>query len=77
MSVVDLLGGNGFIGVVIGVLACITLFTWDYIRLEPSGRWLAHTSTVRGIGIGLAIVSVILIGSRFVDVLSHHGIGVS
>lgn len=71
MGIVDLLGGTGGIGVVVGVLACIALFTWDYIRLEPSGRWLPHTSTVRRIAIGLAIVSVILIGSRFADVLSH------
>jgi hypothetical protein len=71
MGIAHLLGSQPIVGGLITVLAGIALLMWDYIRLEPSSRWLVHASTVRRIAIALAIVSVILIGSRFVDVLSH------
>ena len=74
MSIENLLGGYPVIGVLSAVLAGIALLTWEYIRLEPGDRWDAYAPTARRIAVTLAIISAVLIGSRFVSVLSHGGI---
>jgi hypothetical protein len=73
MSIANLLGNHTVIGGLIAVLAGIAFLAWDYIRLEQSGRWLAYALTVRRIAITLTVISVILMGSRFVSVVSSNG----
>lgn len=73
MAIVNLLGNNPIIGGLVAVTAGIAFLTWDYIRLEQSGRWLAYAVTVRWIAITLTLISVILMGSRFVSVVSSNG----
>jgi hypothetical protein len=73
MGIADLLGGHIFIGGVVTVLAGIAFLTWEYIRLESSGRWLAYALPVRRIAILLTVISVVLIGSRFVSVVASYG----
>ena len=66
--VIDILGGHPIIAILITVLASIACLTWEYIRLEPSGRWLAYSLTARRLALTLAVISIILIGSRFAAV---------
>ena len=73
MGIADLLGSRPFFGGVIAVLAGITFVAWDYVRLEPSGRWLSYALTIRRIAIVLAVISTILIASRFVFVIADAG----
>lgn len=73
MGIVNLLGSHAFFGGVIAVLAGITFVAWDYVRLEPSGRWLSYALTMRRIAVVLAVISAILIVSRFVSVLAGAG----
>jgi hypothetical protein len=73
MGIADLLGSHPFFGGVIAVLAGITFVAWDYVRLEPSGRWLSYALTMRRIAIVLAVISTVLIASRFVSVLAGAG----
>jgi hypothetical protein len=73
MGIVNLLGSHTVIGGLIAVLAGIAFLAWDYIRLEQSGRWLAYALTVRRIAITLTVISVILMGSRFVSVVASFG----
>jgi hypothetical protein len=73
MGIADLLGSHAFFGGVVAVLAGITFVAWDYVRLEPSGRWLSYALTIRRVAIVLAVISTILIASRFVSVLAGAG----
>jgi hypothetical protein len=73
MSIADLLGGHILIGGVVTVLASIAFLTWEYMRLESSGRWLAYALLVRWIAILLTVISVVLMGSRFVSVVASYG----
>ncbi len=73
MGIADLLGSHTFFGGVLAVLAGITFVAWDYVRLEPSGRWLSYALTIRRIAIALAVISTVLIASRFVSVLASAG----
>lgn len=51
------LGGNGFVGSVIGILAGVgMLFSDQYIEDQPFWRWLVF-------GIGASIISAIVIGT--------------
>lgn len=72
MGLVNLLGGYPVVGGLIAFLACVALIAWDYIRFEWSGRWIANAFTVRRIGITLAVISMILMLSRFISVVSSH-----
>jgi hypothetical protein len=69
--VINLLGSHSIIGVLVTVLAVVASLTWEYIRLEPSGRWLAHRLTVRRVAVTLAVISIFLIGSRFAAVWTY------
>lgn len=73
MGIARVLGSHPFFGGLIAVLSVAALVFWDYMRLEQSGRWLAYALTMRRIAITLAVISVILIGSRFVSVLASAG----
>jgi hypothetical protein len=73
MGIANLLGSHTVIGGLIAVLAGIAFLAWDYIRLEQSGRWLAYALTVRRIAITLTVISVILMGSRFISVVASYG----
>jgi hypothetical protein len=73
MGIADLLGSHSFFGGVIAVLAGIMFVAWDYVRLEPSGRWLSYALTIRRTAVLLAVISTILIASRFVSVLAGAG----
>jgi hypothetical protein len=69
MGIVNLLGSNPIFGGLITALAAIAFLTWEYIRMEPSGRWLGYARTFRLFAATLAVMSVILMGSRFVAVV--------
>lgn len=69
--IIDLLGSHPSIGVLMTALAVIASLTWEYIRLEPSGRWLAHRLTVRRVAVTLAVISIVLLASRFAAVWTH------
>jgi hypothetical protein len=73
MSIVNLLAGHILIGGVVAVLAGVAFLTWEYIRLESSGRWLGYALSVRWIAISLTVISVVLMGSRFISVVSNNG----
>jgi hypothetical protein len=73
MSIVNLLAGHILIGGVVTVLAGVAFLTWEYIRLEASGRWLGYALSVRWIAISLTIISVVLMGSRFISVVANNG----
>jgi hypothetical protein len=73
MGFANFLGNRAVIGGLITVLASIAFLAWDYIRLEQSGRWLAYALPVRRIAITLTVISVIVMGSRFISVVSSHG----
>lgn len=75
-GIVNLLGSFPFVGGLVAVVAGIAFLVWDYIRLERSGRWLAYVPTARRFAIMLTVISVILMGSRFVAVVwkNHTGI---
>lgn len=72
-SIVNLVGGHLVIGALITVLAGIAFVAWDYLRLQRSARWLSYALIVRRIAITLTVIALILIGSRFVAVVSSHG----
>jgi hypothetical protein len=67
-GITNLLGGNPIIGGLITVLAGIAFLTVEYIRLKRGAR--SHT---RALAITLTVMSVMLMGSRFVSVVSKHG----
>jgi hypothetical protein len=72
-SIVDLLGSSPFLGGLVAVVAGIAFLAWEYMRLEQSGRWLAQVLTVRRTAITLGVISVVLMGSRFVAVaIQNH-----
>jgi hypothetical protein len=75
-GIVNLLGSYPFFGGLVTVVAGIAFVVWDYMRLERTGRWLAHVSTARWIAVTLGVLSVILMGSRFVAMVwkNHTGI---
>jgi hypothetical protein len=66
--VIGLLGSQPIPGILITVLAVMASLTWEYIRLEPSGRWLSYRLAARRVAVTLAVIAVILIGSRFATV---------
>jgi hypothetical protein len=66
--VINFLGSHAAIGVLITVLALIASVAWEYIRLEPTGRWQAYRLIARRAAVTLAVMSIILIGSRFAAV---------
>lgn len=72
MVILSLLGGNPFIGGTLTVLAGIASIAWEYMRLESGGRWLAYVVTAKKIAITLAIISIILMVSRFIAVASNQ-----
>ena len=72
MGIVNLLGSNPILGGLITALATIAFLAWEYIRLEPSGRWLGYAQTFRFFAVTLAVISVILMGSRFVAVVQAN-----
>lgn len=72
-GIANALGSHQIIGGLITVLACITFLSLEYIRLKQSARLLAYALTVRRIAITLTVISVILMGSRFVAVVSKYG----
>jgi len=69
VGIVNLLGSNPVFGGLITTLAVIAVLAWEYIRLAPSGRWLGHARTFRLLAVTLAVISAILMGSRFVAVV--------
>ncbi len=69
--VIKFLGGHPGVGVLMTVLAVIAAMTWEYIRLEPSGRWLAYSLTARRVAATLAVISVLLLSSRFAAVWTY------
>jgi hypothetical protein len=73
MGIVNILGSHTIIGGLIAVLAGVAFLAWDYIRLERGGRWLAYALPVRRIAISLAVLSVVLMASRFVSVVYSYG----
>jgi hypothetical protein len=73
MSIVNLLAGHILIGGVVTVLAGVAFLTSEYIRLESSGRWLGYALSVRWIAISLTVISVVLMGSRFISVVANNG----
>lgn len=64
-AVLNALGGHPLIGVLAVLLAGAAFFVWDYARLAGATRWSAHLTLVRRIAVAAAIVSVVLIVSRF------------
>ena len=73
MNIVDQLGRHTLFGGLITVLAALAWVTWDYSRLERSGRFFFYRLTTRRIAITLTLISIILIGTRFVSVVSLNG----
>jgi hypothetical protein len=72
MGIVNLLGSNPVLGGLMTALAIIAFLVWEYIRLEPSGRWLGYAQTFLLFAVTLAVISVILMGSRFVAVVQAN-----
>ncbi|TVZ07109.1 hypothetical protein EAS64_07285 [Trebonia kvetii] len=70
MSIVNLLGGHTLFGGLITILAGIAWLTWDYSRMDRSGRFIAYVLTTRRIAITLTVISIIFMGARFVSVAS-------
>jgi hypothetical protein len=69
VGIINLMGGNPVLGGLITAWAVIAFLAWEYIRLEPSGRWIGHARAFRFVAVTLAVISVILMGSRFVAVV--------
>lgn len=63
--IIEFLGSYPFIGGLLTVLAVISFLAREYIHLDPTGRWFHHALKVQRIAITLAVVSAILIVSRF------------
>lgn len=72
VGIVNLLGSNPVLGGLITALAAVVFLAWEYIRLEPSGRWLEHARTFQFLAVTLAVMSAILMGSRFVAVVQAN-----
>lgn len=73
MSIANSLGSHVVMGGLIAVLAGLTFLAWEYMRLERSGRWLPYALTMQRIAITLTVISVILMGSRFISVVASNG----
>lgn len=73
MSIVNLLGSHALFGGLVTILAGIACLIWDYCRLRRGGRLFPHVLTARWIGITLAIISIVLMGARFISVVSLNG----
>jgi len=72
VGIINLLGSNPALGGLITALAAIAFLAWEYMRLEPSGRWLGYARTFQVFAVTLAVISVILMGSRFVAVVQAN-----
>lgn len=66
--IIEFLGSYPDISILLTVFAVIMFLAFEYIRLDPSGRWLDHSLTIRRIAITLAVISAILIVSRFANI---------
>ena len=72
VGIVNLLGSDPVFGGLITALAGIAFLAWEYMRLEPSGRWLGYARTFQLLAVILAVMSAILMGSRFVAVVQAN-----
>ena len=73
MGLVNFLGNEVVAGGLITALAGIAFLAWEYLRLEPGGRWAVHALAARRIAVTLTLAAVILMASRFVYVVSVNG----
>ena len=62
------LGGHPLFGVLTVIVACGAFFTWEYLRLTGAARWSAYLPLVKRIAVIAAILSVVLMVCRFVEV---------
>ncbi|HEV2474305.1 MAG TPA: hypothetical protein VGS41_16630 [Chthonomonadales bacterium] len=67
-DILKALGGYPLYGVLAVVSTAIAFFALDYLRLSGAARWSAYLPLVRRIAVAAAIVSVVLIASRFLAV---------
>ena len=67
-TVLNMLGGHPLIGVLAALLAGTAFFAWDYLRMTGATRRSAHLTLVRRVAVAAAIVSAVLIMSRFLAV---------
>jgi len=67
-EVVDLLGDHPLLGVLAVLTTCVAFFTLECIRLTSVTRWSSYSLMVKRIAIIAAILSVVLMVSRFAAV---------
>lgn len=66
--IVEFLGRYPLPGGLLAALAVVAFFAYEYIRLDPNGRWAGRRTTTRRIAMTLALISVVLIASRFANI---------
>lgn len=62
------LGGHPVYGVLAVLVMGVAFFAWEYLRLAGPTRWSAYLPLVQRIAMVAAMVSVLLIVSRFLAV---------
>lgn len=67
-KILNELGGHPLLGVLTVFVACGALFTWEYLRMTGVTRWSAYLPLVKRIAVIAAILSVVLMVCRFVEV---------
>jgi hypothetical protein len=69
----ELLGGHPIVGGLVAVLAAMFCLGWDYFQLGQGRKWFGRVLVMRRIGVVLAVISVILMVSRFTSVWAGNG----
>ena len=67
-SVISHLGNLPTLGVLITVLACLLCLSWEYIRMQPDGRWVSYAVIARRAAVILTVIAFLLIGCHFATV---------
>lgn len=67
-ALVDFLGANPIIGGLVCTAASVSFAAWEHMRLTRRTRWLSVSPWVLRISIALAVLSLILVTSRFLAV---------
>lgn len=69
----ELLGGHPVIGGLVALLAGGLCLGWDYLRLSQGNRRFGSDLAIQRIGVAVAIISVLLMVSRFASVWAANG----
>ncbi len=67
-EVLNAIGGRPLPGVLVVLVACTTSFIWEYLRLSDIKWRTPYLRLVKGVAVTTAILSVVLILTRFVVV---------